>query len=215
MNLIISKPSIEQITFYLKQWESLEKYQGHEKSLHRLFHQYCLKNVDLEDIHLKVSVLNDLYSTNIFDTLSVAKHIQALKIDDRLKLRDLSLVDEIATVSTNNRVIRNYSFATKYCSHHYSDTYPIFDNYVSKILLHFSKTDKFDKFSKDDLRNYERFVEIIYKFREFYQLENYSIREIDIYLWLLGKEKFPNNYIRKNKNIKGIPKLLYQMPSQI
>ena len=110
------------------------------------------------------------------------------------------MVDEITTVSTNNRVIRNYSFATKYCSHHYSDAYPIYDNYVSTMLYHFSKTDKFDKFSKDDLRNYERFVEIIYKFREFYQLENYSIREIDIYLWLLGKEKFPNNYIPKTKD---------------
>ncbi|WP_224964751.1 hypothetical protein [Acinetobacter guillouiae] len=198
MNLSINQPSIKQVNFYLEQWENLEKYQDHEKSLHRLFHQYSPNNVDLKDILLKVSVLNDFYSTNILDTWSVAKHIQSLKVDDRLRRRDLSLVNEIATVSINNREIRHYSFATKYCSHHYSEAYPIYDNYVSKMLYHFSKIDKFDKFSRNDLRNYERFFEIINKFRKYYKLENYSIRQIDIYLWLLGKEKFPNRYPRKN-----------------
>ena len=43
------------------------------------------------------------------------------------------------------------------------------------------------------LKNYSIFKEILIKFRSKYKLEKYSLKEIDQYIWLLGKEYF-NRY---------------------
>jgi hypothetical protein len=37
------------------------------------------------------------------------------------------------------REINFYSFATKYCSHHKPEMYPIYDSYVDKMLGYFKK----------------------------------------------------------------------------
>jgi hypothetical protein len=60
--------------------------------------------------------------------------------------------------------------------------------------MYFKKTDKFASFKKDELKIYYRFIEIIHEFKKFYNLDNFSLREIDIYLWLAGKKYFPNKY---------------------
>jgi hypothetical protein len=65
---------------------------------------------------------------------------------------------------------------------------------VEKMLMYFKKKNKFDSFKKEDLKKYERFLEIIHKFKQHYNLGNFSLRQIDIYLWLVGKEYFPNKY---------------------
>ncbi len=62
------------------------------------------------------------------------------------------------------------------------------------MLLHYKSTDKFDDFDKSNLKDYSRFIEIIKSFQRFYGLEKYSLREIDIFLWLAGKEWFPKKY---------------------
>jgi hypothetical protein len=125
---------------------------------------------------------------------SVAKHILSLNIDDRLRSGDGSLVDEIQHVTINGRTLRLYSFATKYCSHHNPNAYPIYDSYVDKVLCYFRNVDCFIDFRSDDLRNYQKFKSILMQFREFYGLENYGLKEIDKYLWQFGKEYFPNDY---------------------
>ena len=81
------------------------------------------ENIKLEDIILKISVLNDLYSTNIFGTFIMAEHIQYLNIDIQLKRGDPTLVNRIASghgivSSRTNRELNFYSFATKYCNWH-------------------------------------------------------------------------------------------------
>ena len=42
-----------------------------------------------------------------------------------------------------------------------------------------------------DLRDYNRFVEVLDEFKKFYNLEDYSVKQLDMYLWQLGKEYFP------------------------
>ena len=81
----------------------MEKYTLQESSLGKLFHDHCPENRDIESILLKVSALNDFYSTNIFDTYTVAKHILNLNIDSRLKSGDQTLVNEIALVNTGTK----------------------------------------------------------------------------------------------------------------
>lgn len=179
---------------YLKKWGKLENYMLQENSLHLLFNEYCPNNKKIEHVLLKVSALNDFYSTNIFDTYSVAKHILKYDVDKYLKQKDYSIVNKIAKVTIKGKTKNFYSFATKYCNHHDQNNYPIYDSYVEKMLIHFKKCDNFYKFNKADLKDYILFIEIIEAFKSFYKLNAYSLREIDIFLWLAGKKHFPKKY---------------------
>ncbi|MEI7637026.1 MAG: hypothetical protein WCJ37_06935 [Syntrophus sp. (in: bacteria)] len=182
------------IAEYLGRWEQLENYRLQETSLGLLFHTLCPENKKIEHVLLKVSALNDFYSTNIFDTYSVARHILAKDIDARLEVNDYSLVNDIAQIAIKAKTINFYSFASKYCSHHKPTSYPIFDSFVEKMMLHYKTVDSFNGFDKVDLKDYERFIQIIKSFQSFYKLEKFSLREIDIFLWLAGKEWFPKKY---------------------
>ncbi len=44
---------------------TLEDYKAREDALDRLFNDYAPRNEDIEDVLIKVSALNDFYSTNI------------------------------------------------------------------------------------------------------------------------------------------------------
>lgn len=189
------KPSTSEVDNYLHLWNSLDNYVNQEHALDKLFFDLCKKNDNLEDILIKCSTLNDFYSTNIFDIHSVAKHILSIRqIDNRLKSGDLSLVDEIAHVEVGKEKSQRffYSFASKYCSHHQPLKYAIYDNYVEKVLLYFKKRDNFYKFNNTDLKDYPTFISIIHNFQKFYGLDGYSPKEIDKYLWQLGKEYYKN-----------------------
>ena len=192
----IPKPTAEQVEKYLEQWNALENYVDQENSLDKLFFNLIPENKCIEDILIKCSTLNDFYSTNIFSIFPIAKHILQLNIDERLKNGDLTLIEDIADRNVIGR--RKYSFASKYCSHHNPDQFPIYDNYVNKVLMHFKRVDKFAKFTNDDLQDYVKFKAILEEFKVFYSLEQYSLKELDKYLWLLRKKYFKKQY-RGNK----------------
>jgi len=175
----------------------LENYVLQESSLKKLFTETYPLNTKMDDILIKVCSLNDFYSTNIYSPFNVAKHIYLLNIDNRLAIGDILLVNDISKVKVNeNKEINFYSFASKYCSHHKPEVYPIFDSYVEQLLIFFKRKDKFYNFSKKDLKNYSKYVEIIFEFQKFYGLEKYNIKELDKYLWQAGKFYFPKEYIK-------------------
>jgi len=191
----IPRPTPKEIVSYLKLWDSLENYTLQESSLNKLFSRTYPLNNDLNDVLIKVCALNDFYSTNIFSPFTVSKHIVALNIDPSLKSDDLEIVNKIASVKMNGeRVINFYSFATKYCSHHKPTVYPIYDSFVEKILMYFKKRDKFFGFSRQDLRSYVKFRDILMRFREYYGLQQFNLKQIDQYLWQAGKKYFPKSY---------------------
>lgn len=190
----IPNPSKGEVKKYLQKWDSLDNYVLQESSLDKLFLKTYPNNTDINDILIKASSLNDFYSTNIFSIFSVAKHILELNIDERLKAGDETLVNDIAKIIINNKNKNFYSFASKYCSHHYPTEYPIYDNNVEKVLLYFKKRDKFDDFTKEDLKNYKTFKKILITFKNFYKIDEYDLKEIDKYIWQLGKEYFPKKY---------------------
>ena len=178
----IPNPSKDEVKKYLQKWDSLDNYVLQESSLDKLFLKTYPNNTDINDILIKASSLNDFYSTNIFSIFSVAKHILELNIDERLKAGDETLVNDIAKIIINNKNKNFYSFASKYCSHHYPTEYPIYDNYVEKVLLYFKKRDKFDDFTKEDLKNYKTFKKILITFKNFYKIDEYDLKEIDKYI---------------------------------
>ena len=190
----IPRPSINQIEKYLKKWTTLEDYSLQEKALDKLFFDLCPKNENISDILLKSSTLNDFYSTNIFKIYPLARHILSLNIDSRLNAGDVNLVKDIQYVQYDKGFKNFYSFATKYCSHHKPLEYPIYDSYVDLVLRHFRKSDQFSNFVDSDLKDYPKFKNILLDFQSFYGLNDYNLKQIDQYLWLLGKDYYPKKY---------------------
>jgi len=193
--IYVPTPCKEQVEKYLMKWENLPNYVMQENSLNKLFFELAPYNKCIEDILIKCSTLNDFYSTNIFSIYPIAEHILELNIDNRLDNADSALVHDIAHVNISGHNKYFYSFASKYCSHHRPLDYPIYDNYVVKILKHFKKIDCFSKFTMDDLKNdYSFFKNVLLDFRKFYNIEEYNLKDLDRYLWQLGKEYYPNKY---------------------
>ena len=62
------------------------------------------------------------------------------------------------------------------------------------MLMYFKSKDKFAKFTKDDLKDYVKFKDILIRFKKFYNIDEYNLRDIDKYLWIAGKEYFPKKY---------------------
>ena len=187
------RPSVKDAEWFLDNWRQLPSYSNQEKALDKLFMDLCKSNDNIEDILIKCSALNDFYSTNIFDVHSLAQHILALDIDKRLGEGDYSLVKDIAHVEVNGKDHCFYSFATKYCSHHQPEKFAIYDSYVEKVLLSLKKKEDFADFRKEDLKDYETYMRVIHSFRQHFGLVQYSIKELDQYVWQLGKWYF-NQY---------------------
>lgn len=190
----VPRPSSEEVTRYLSRWDGLENYRLQESALDRLFHRLCPENKIIEDILLKAAALNDFYSTNIFSVFPVAKHILSLNIDARLLRGDLTLVDDLQTVLIGGKERHLYSFASKYCSHHNERDFPIYDSYVDVVLRYFRAQDGFAHFTNDELKEYGRFKDILTAFRSYYGLDQFSLKEVDKYIWQLGKDCFPKSY---------------------
>ena len=183
-------PSVKDAEWFINYWNGLSSYFNQEKALDKLFLDICKRNDNIEDILIKCSSLNDFYSTNIFDIHTVAQHILSLNIDERLDKGDLSLVNDIAHVDVNGKKHFFYSFATKYCSHHNPKRYAIYDNYVEKVLFSMNSKDHFMSFKHEELKVYETYMSAIEVFQQRYGLMQYNIKQLDQYLWQLGKWYF-------------------------
>lgn len=159
-----------------------------EKALDYLFKQIP-KNVELHHVLLKVVTLNSLYSTQILAVRDVASHIHqhGAEVDAALTAGSSEIVDKIAkvTLAATGRVRNNYSFATKYCSWHRPDLFPIRDSRVDRYLWRMQKQDNFAGCLRrnSDLWEYATFREVMANFRDFYGLAAFPYKQIDKFLW--------------------------------
>lgn len=197
----LQTPTNQLLDKYIDKFNNDERYFLADKAIVSLFDAFP-ENKSLEHILLKISVINDLYSTNILGTFNMARHIQRLDIDSRLKQGDPLLVNEISSghgiiSKKNNKEINFYSFATKYCNWHNRDNYAIYDSFVNKVLIAFKRKDNFSTFIETDLKNFTKFKEVVLDFKQFYNLTDHDLKQIDKFLWIYGKEKFPAKYRQK------------------
>jgi len=202
----IPRPCKEEVKKYLKSWDSLEDYSLQERSLKKLFSETYPLNDNLDNVLIKVCALNQFYSIKIHKIFVLSKHIVKLNIDEDLYDNNLDLVGKIASghgihIKKTAKESYLFSFATKYCSHHKPEIYPIYDSFVEKILLYFKKRDEFSDFKKEDLKIYPIYKDILKQFSKFYELEDFSLKEIDRSLWQIGKEYFPKKYYNKKPNV--------------
>lgn len=194
----LQTPTNKFVNTYIDKFNNDERYYLADKAIISLFEAFP-ENKKLEHILLKISVINDLYSTNILGTFNMARHIQQLDIDSRLKQGDPLLVNEISSghgiiSKKNSKEINFYSFATKYCNWHNRDSYAIYDSFVNKVLIAYKRKDNFSTFIETDLKNYTKFKKVVLDFKRFYNLTDHCLKQIDKFLWIYGKEKFPANY---------------------
>ncbi|MBP3772244.1 MAG: hypothetical protein J6I53_06075 [Treponema sp.] len=187
----IVNPSREEVQRYIEKWKKDTKSVNQAKCVKRLFTETYPNNDKLDEILVKVATLNDYYSTNILATYAVAEHIFSIKnIDERLKAGDMDLVAEIARNRIKGKAKNFYVFATKYFAIH-NDNFPIYDSKVEKALKHFrvkSKKKAGLHFKNIDLLDYKEFCRVINDFRTIYNLQEFSMTDLDKYLWQVGKE---------------------------
>lgn len=195
MNAEVSKPTAELVKKACERFD--EDNLIVEQALKELFKQYP-NNTDPSHVLLKVVTLNRLYSTQIFAVLDVAQHIARLgqEIDASLTAGSPEIVDKIArvTVSSTGKQRINFSFATKYCSWHNPELYPIWDSRVDNYLWALQKQHQFANteifHSHPDLWDYGKFRDVMIAFRTAYGLSSFTFKDIDKFLWDQGGKRF-------------------------
>jgi hypothetical protein len=194
MKTILRRPTVDLVTAACSEFDRQNLII--EQALKELFNQYH-GNSDLSHVLLKVVALNRLYSTQILALMDVAKliHRNAQDIDSALAVGSPQIVDKIArvTISASGKERRNLSFATKYCSWHNPESYPIWDSHVDKYLWTLQKQDHFAPFFKAnaDLWDYPKFREVIVAFRDRYDLGSFTFKDTDKFLWSEGGTPSP------------------------
>jgi len=146
-------------------------------------------NTAVENVLLKVVVLNSLYGTGILAVTRVAEHIRELEIDPLIQAGQPEAVELIGRVRIGDKMRYNYSFATKYCSWHNRSAYSIYDRFVEQVLWDYRRQDRFSEFHRQDLLDYERFRQVVIDFRQHYRLTAFDLKDIDKFLWLAGKAR--------------------------
>jgi hypothetical protein len=187
----IPRPSTTEVRKYLALWRAGEN-ERFDAALRTLF-EAMPHNNDLGEVAVKLAALNGLYATNILAVARVAAHITSLDIDERLAANTVNAnLIEIAAVAIKGKVRRNYSFATKYCASHRPDLYPIYDSLVADVLNTLLRQgDTFDTFVPGERwrTEYTIWHRSVTKFRIHYNLDAFSVRDIDKYLWMVAKER--------------------------
>lgn len=146
------------------------------------------QNTNGSQILLKVAAINQLYSTQIYAVRIVADHIATLNIDADLDAGSLQLVGKIASVKIRDKVRCNLSFASKYCSWHRPELYPIYDARVENCLWAYRLQVGLG-FNRKALWNYGSFYAAVNEFRDRFELHRpLTCKQIDKFLYLTGSD---------------------------
>jgi len=187
----IQRPCAEIVRLYNDKWNEKEEYVNVDGTLFNMA-KTLPSNSDFNSVYVKICAVNSADSCQIYnkDIFSIAKRITKIPyIDDRINSGDLSVVKDIADCGNRGKL---YSFATKYCCVHNSEKFPKKDYLVVNLLYKFNKKYTFTekiltKTALNDYLKYEFYVSVINDFKKFFGLDEFSYKEIDQYLWQLGK----------------------------
>jgi len=215
--LNIPTPCPKEVERLICDWnhsKKMEHYRKQEEFIRAYFEKNPL-NDDLDIVIVKVCILNNFYSTNLNTPIRVAERIRRIEFDKKINVPqgETSLIAAITAEGKRDGDIevdeekygnhRNcYSFATKYCHHHKSESFYIYDSNIAKILLHFRKDFLEEKLSKKNMEakmknDYSFFATCMDKFKKHFNISDDNWR-LDKYLWQLGKKHFPTSKKKKN-----------------
>ena len=201
----ITRPSYQDVEEKLEDWrkDRIFEFEETDRCLDNLFTKTYPLNKNSQEVLVKIYVLNSAYFAYIpspcFPRLT-RQIIGIENIDEKLRQGAMDVVSDMAKTIEyqNGRGVRHrhtpYSFATKYCSFHNPDKYPIFDSNVERALRCYKR--EYPEFAKSvdgiwntnqDLRNYKAFNKIIDSFIKCFALD-YTYRKIDKYLYQIGRK---------------------------
>jgi len=146
-------------------------------------------NTDIRHVLLKVLVLNKLYATRTRDNdvRTVARHIVRLAKDKHLdQLLEQGSLDAVLLITDCPNVREYLSLASKFCSWHNPTAYPIYSGEVRECLWSYRRQDLFAEFQNQDLWYYRKLVDIIIAFRNYYELNPLTFRQLDKFLYRSG-----------------------------
>jgi hypothetical protein len=160
-----------------------------EESLAQL-REHFPKNTDIRHVLLKVLVLNKLYGTMIPDIKveTVAKHIVGLANDHSLdQLLPDGKIEAVAHIRDCPNLKQYAAFASKFCSWHNPEAYPIYDGNVRACLWSYQNQDPFAEIKKqDDLSYYQNLFDAVVAFRNHYELNSLSFKQLDKFMYRVG-----------------------------
>lgn len=178
-------------------------------------------NDKIEVVLAKVVILNEFYSTRLnsnppqnskgkkrrlpVDLVNMAKHIVCCQDFDRYWSSDdvEEQVKAVAYISTGESAYKNnknhcaaYSFATKYCSWHDSEKFPVVDGYTKGMLYYLNRELQFYEkkyqrsLNKTKLNEYSVFCKVYRALQSFLRErgKDFSTKDLDKFLWYYGKE---------------------------
>ena len=184
------RPTVEEVSKTIQQFDEENRYI--EWLLSLLFAEFP-KNTDSSQVWLKVKILNLLYSTRIQGVDKICDHIISLiDIDSQIGGGSPNAVESIARINFNEKQRYNISFASKYCSWHNPEAYPIYDSRADACLWHYEKLDQFAHYHRNANYDYAEYVRIVTAFRDRYGLEEFTFKNLDKFLFLTGENILAN-----------------------
>jgi hypothetical protein len=174
------KPSTEEVESLLMTYyddDYYRKYRDEATTLQYLYQTYR-GNHHLNQVHIKVAVLEDFFAYHLSHTYQLAQHIAALNLDDRLSNGDATLIAEICKVPykiDKDEQNRLYSFVSRYCNQHKAQLFPIYDQYSEACMAQYLEEDLKGalcgkKLTKEDLKDYPTFCAVVKDFLSHYNL---------------------------------------------
>ena len=191
-SIILPEPTVKLVDEFLNEFRVDSRSNFADNAIRELIKKFP-DNKTIESVILKISVINDLYSTNIFSTYEIANHILQQDFDKAIENKDYSIVNRVATghkikSSRTYKEYNFYSFATKYCNWHDQSSFPLFDRYIDLVLINYNHKNQYTK--ETNFRVYENLINVLMIFRTTHKLDKYSFKELDKFLWYLGKKSF-------------------------
>ena len=123
----------------------------------------------LEEILAKASIINDFYSTSVFDILSVAKHfcsvLNATELVDNKGNAYYDVLMDMAIVTHGDKPINHISFTSKFARFVRPDLFPIYDGLVADTFCKLKSKGFFKvntKFTKDSLLKQYNLYKAVY-----------------------------------------------------
>ena len=159
---------------------------GDDKTL-RFFHGNGT-NTDLENVILKIAALNNHVVTQNNLELTIARHIISINPDPRLTNGDTSVVNELVPVDIRQE-FQCYSFATRYCSWHFPNLYPVYDELIEQTVSEYFKLSKGTVPDHDQFLEYSTFSQLIDEFIKDLHID-LDYLELDKFNWLYADQFF-------------------------
>ena len=156
----------------------------------------------LEEILAKASIINDFYSTSVFDILSVAKHfrsvLSATALVDNEGNANYEVLMDMAKVPHGKKPINHISFTSKFARFVRPDLFPIYDGLVADTFCKLKSKGFFKvntKFTKGLLmKNYNLYKAVYDEFMDLSGMKNLkrgtlklTYKDVDDYLWTSRK----------------------------